>query len=130
MGIEQKRYQGSTYMDSLTRSGRHGFAFIELILVVIVIAILSGLYFNNGGGGAQQAASTYQQSMDRSKATACLASRSAMRSVIMTYTMQNPGKPVTAEALKASGVNLNVCPEGGVITVAADGTLECSIHKP
>lgn len=106
-----------------------GFALLELIIVVIVLAVLSGWYFQKGGA-EQQAASQYQQSMDRSKSVACVASRSALRSVVLTYTMQNPGKPVTADALKQSGVNLNVCPEHGVITVAPDGTLLCSIHQP
>lgn len=107
---------------------RRGFAFLELILVVVLIAILAGWYFNNGGGGAQEAASQYQHSMDRSKATACIAGRAALRPVIMTYSMQHPGQPVTIEGLRQSGVNLNVCPENGEITLDPDGSLKCSIH--
>lgn len=104
-----------------------GFMLIELILVVIVIALLTGWYFRDGSG-SQQAASTYQASMDRSKATACLASRTGLRTQIMTYTMQHPGEPVTTEALAKKGINLNVCPEGGTITIGQDGTLHCSVH--
>lgn len=109
---------------------RGGFAFLELLLVLIVIALMSGWYFRDGGNPHQQAASQYQQSMDRSKSTACIAGRSAMRSAVLTYTMQNPGQPVTAEALQKAGVNLNICPEAGVITVSPDGALLCSIHQP
>jgi hypothetical protein len=105
-------------------------ALLELILAVVVIAILMGWYFNDGGGGAQQAASTYQQSMDRSKATACIAGRQGLRTAIMTHQIQNSGQPATAESLAKSGVNMNVCPEGGVITIAQDGTLVCSVHQP
>jgi len=114
----------------MLKSCRRGFAFIEILLVLIVIAILSGYYFNRGGNSAQQAASQYQYSMEKSKATACIASRSALRSAIMAYSMQNPGKPLTKEALSASGINLNVCPEQGEITVNTDGTLSCSKHQP
>lgn len=105
-----------------------GFAFLELMLVVVVIAILAGWYFNSGGGGAQEAASQYQHSMDRSKATACIASRSALRPAIMAFSMQNPGKPITLETLRQSGINVNVCPEKGDITLEPDGSLKCSIH--
>lgn len=108
----------------------YGFAMLELMVVVIVLALLSGWYFNGGSNPHQQAASQYNQSMDRSKATACIASRSALRSSVFNYTMQNPGKPVTVEALQQSGVNLKVCPEAGVISVSPDGTLLCSIHQP
>ncbi len=109
---------------------KSGFAIIELLLVVIVIALLSGWYFRDGSNPHQQAASQYNVSMDRSKATACIAGRSAMRSAVLTYTMQNPGQPVTTEALTKAGVNLNICPEAGVITVSPDGSLLCSIHQP
>lgn len=107
-----------------------GFAIIELLLVVIVIALLSGWYFRDGSNPHQQAASQYQQSMDRSKSTACFASRSALKSSVFSYTMQNTGQPVTAEALQKAGVNLSVCPEAGVVTVASDGSLLCSVHQP
>lgn len=107
-----------------------GFALIELILVVIVLAILVGWYFRDGGSPHQEAASQYQQSMDRSKQAACVASRSAMRSAVLTYTMQNPGQPVTKEALQRAGVNLNLCPEGGEISVGPGETLLCSVHQP
>ncbi len=112
------------------RSKARGFAFIELILVLVVIALLSGWYFNRGENPHQEAASQYQQSMDRSKSTACVAGRSAMRSAVLTYTMQNPGKPVTKEALQQSGMNMNICPENGEITVSPDGTILCSLHQP
>lgn len=115
---------------SLRRHSKSGFALIELILVVIVLAVLVGWYFRDGGSPHQEAASQYQQSMDRSKQTACIASRSAMRSAILTYTMQNPGQPVTKEALQNAGINLNLCPEGGEISVGPGETLLCSIHQP
>ncbi len=117
---------GSLYLGRVNNA----FAIVELLLVVIVIALLSGWYFRDGNNPHQEAASQYKQSMDRSKSTACIAGRSAMRSVVLTHTMQNPGQPVTTEALKAAGVNMNICPEGGVITVTADGSLLCSIHQP
>ena len=107
-----------------------GFAIIEILLVLIVIAMLSGWYFTKGSSPEEQAASQYQQSMDRSKATACIASRSALRTAVMAYSMQNPGNPLTKESLTQSGVNLNVCPEQGEISVQADGTLTCSKHQP
>jgi prepilin-type N-terminal cleavage/methylation domain-containing protein len=107
-----------------------GFAFIEIILVLVVIAMLSGYYFSKGSP-EQQAVSQYQYSMDKSKATACIASRSAMRGAIMTYSMQNPGKPLTKENLAADNIRIdNICPEHGQITINSDGTLSCSIHKP
>lgn len=119
----------TTRKNQTVRGARAGFMMLELIIVVIVIAVLTGWYFRGGNSPEQAAASQYKMSMDRSKATACMASRMGLRSVIMTYTMQNPGKPVTTDALKQAGVNLNVCPEGGVISVAPDQTLVCSIHQ-
>lgn len=105
-----------------------GFMLIELLLVVIVIALLTGYYMKDGSS-EKAAASNYQMSMDRSKATACLASRSALRTQIMSYSMQHTNEPLTTEALQKAGINLNVCPSGGTITVSQDGTLQCSIHN-
>jgi len=120
----------SLCVKTTTSSTRRGFMFLELLLAVVVIAILMGWYFQGGGSKEAQDASTAKQSIDRSKATACLASRSALRTVILTNMMQHPGQPVTAESLSKSGVNLNVCPAGGTIAVEPDGTLKCSIHQP
>ena len=109
---------------------RGGFAFLEIMIVLVVIAILAGWYFRSGNNPHQQAASQYQQSMDRANNTACLASRQAVRGTIQMQTMQNPGQAVTKEALVAAGIRVDVCPEGGTITVSPDGTLLCSKHQP
>lgn len=117
------------HLASISNRGvSRGFMIIELLLVVIVIALLSGWYFRDGGSPEQQAASQYKVSMDRSKAAACMASRTSLRTQIVTYSMQHPGEQLTTEGLARSGINLNVCPEGGTITVGPDGTLHCSVH--
>lgn len=109
---------------------RGGFAFLEILLVVIVIAVMSSWYFSKGGS-QQQAASQYQRSMDTSKSAACIAGRSSMRTAIISWQMQNTGKPLTKEALAQSNINIaNICPEKGEITINPDDTLSCSIHKP
>jgi len=105
-----------------------GFAFIEILLVLVVIAILMGWYFREGSP-TEQAASQYQHSMDRSKSAACAAGRSAMRTSVQMYAMQNPGVAITKDGLAAANIRLDtICPEQGEITVASDGTLLCSKH--
>lgn len=112
----------------ITRRG--GFAFLEIIVVVVILALLAGWYFRDGSNPHQQAASQYQQSMERANNTACLASRQAVRGQIQIQAMQNPGQAVTKEALEKAGIRVNVCPEGGTITVSPDGSLLCSKHQP
>ena len=103
-------------------------AMLELIIVVVVIAILSGWYFSKGGNSAQEAASQYQHSMERSNNTACLASRTGLKTSIQLWQMQNPGKPVNAENLSAANINTKVCPEQGQISITSSGDLVCSKH--
>ena len=107
-----------------------GFALIEIILVLVIIAVLSGWYFSKGSSPTEQAASQYKHSMERANNTACLASRTALRTAIMAYSMQNQGKPLTRENLQAANIRIGVCPEQGQITVNTDGTLSCSKHQP
>lgn len=109
---------------------RSGFALIEIILVLVIIGVLSGWYFSKGSSPSEQAASQYKYSMDKSKATACLASRTAVRSAIMAYSMQNTGKPLTKEGLAQAGIKIDVCPEQGVVSINPDGTLSCATHQP
>lgn len=107
---------------------KRGFAILELVIVLIIIAILSGWYFSNGGNSAQQAASQYQHSMEKSNNTACLASRTALKTSIQLWQMQNPGKPVNAENLSTANINTKVCPEQGQISITPSGELVCSKH--
>lgn len=111
------------------KSKAKAFAILELVVVVVIIAILSGWYFSGSGGGAKQAASQYQHSMEKSNRTACLASRTALNTSIQLWKMQNPQKPITAENLQTANINTKVCPEGGQISITADGTLVCSKHQ-
>ncbi len=119
-----------TNVNRCSHSRRYGFAFLEIIIVLVVIALMAGWYFRKGDNPHAQAASQYQHSMERANNTACLASRQAVRGSIQIQTMQNPGQPVTKEALEKAGIRVNVCPEGGDITVSPDGTLTCSKHQP
>lgn len=105
-----------------------GFALLEILGVVVIIAILAGWYFRSPLESQKEAASQYQQSMDRGNQTACLASRTALRTAIQMHMMQNPGKTPTKEELGRAGINLNVCPEQGDIQIAQDGNLTCTKH--
>lgn len=120
----------SKFSRLLKITGSRAFALLEVLLVVIVLVLLTSWYMRSGSSPHEEAASQYQQSMDRSQQAACLASRSAMRSAVLTFTMQNPGQPVTREALLQANINLNFCPEGGTINVAPDGSMTCTVHQP
>ncbi|MBX7246017.1 MAG: prepilin-type N-terminal cleavage/methylation domain-containing protein [Candidatus Sumerlaeaceae bacterium] len=103
-----------------------GFALIELLLVLIVISILMGSYFSRNNN-PNDPRSTYQMSMSKAKDTACVANRAVLRSMIEIYRMNNPGKAVNTENLKAAGNNPPSCPSGGAYGFLADGRILCSV---
>ena len=110
-------------------TARHdcGFAFLELLLVLIVIAVLASSYFavNRNAGDSR---STYQSSMGRANDAACKANRAVLKSMIEMYRLNNPGKAVNTENLKAAGNNPPACPNGGSYGFLPDGRIICSKH--
>jgi len=103
------------------------FAFIELILVLVVLAILTSGYFAISGNLSRDR-QTYETSITRANDTACKANRTVLRTMIQLYSISNPGKPVTIEALRKSGQNPPACPGGGEYKIQADGTITCTKH--
>ncbi|MCX7017666.1 MAG: prepilin-type N-terminal cleavage/methylation domain-containing protein [bacterium] len=111
----------------MMKSARSAFAFIELLLVLVVLAILASGYFGVTGNLAQNRA-TYETSITRANDTACKANRTVMRTTIQLYSISNPGKPVTIEAMRQTGQNLPTCPGGGQYKIQPDGTITCGKH--
>lgn len=111
-----------------TRSVR-GFALLELVLVLAVLGILLGAYVGTRGSSSAQGPAAYKPSVDRSQEAACVAGRSALRTNLQMFQMSNPTVPLTAENLQKHGVTLPACPAGGAVSVAADGTVLCSLHN-
>jgi len=104
-----------------------GFTFIALLIVLAIIAILSGGYFSRGPHGEIGLGPTkIQQSRD----IACKMNRTTLSSQITMWQINHQGEKASLEALKAGGVNVAVCPEGGVITLGANGEIYCSKHFP
>ncbi len=103
-----------------------GFTLIALLVVLVIIAILSYTQLVDKDGALRS-----KQSTDRAKAAACATNRTVLRSQLAVWAMSNPGKPVTLEALKASGVQVPGCPLGGEWTLAPDhSTIYCSVCAP
>jgi len=106
--------------------GTSGFMLLELLLVIIVIAILAGGYFARDRGAAER--STYQHTMSRTDDAVCKANRATLRTQIEMFRLSNPGKPVTSSNLKAAGIQVPTCPQGGVYVFQADGSITCTRH--
>lgn len=108
--------------------GRFAFALLELLLVLAVLAVLGGFYFSRGSV-SRPTRSSYEHTVDRSTGAACAANRTAMRSSLEIFRMNNPRAPLTTESLRMSGIILPRCPEGGSYTIAPDGSLICPNHN-
>ncbi len=103
-----------------------GFTLIALLVVLVIIALLSYNQLVDKDGALRS-----KQSTDRAKTAACATNRTVLRSQIAIWTMSNPGKPVTLDAMKASGVQVPGCPLEGKWTISPDGsTIYCSICDP
>jgi prepilin-type N-terminal cleavage/methylation domain-containing protein len=103
-----------------------GFTLIALLVVLVIIALLSYNQLVDKDGAVRS-----KQSTDRAKTAACATNRTVLRSQIAIWAMSNTGKPVTLEAMKASGVQVPGCPLGGEWSISPDGnTIYCSICDP
>lgn len=118
---------GSTWVRTGTRQ-QPGFVLIELLVVLVVIAMLAGAYFNHNPDGGAGSESTYERSMARSNDAACLANRSALRTSVEMFRMNNPSTPVTTENLQKAGYSVATCPDGGAYGYTKEATLLCSKH--
>lgn len=111
----------------MKRMRNSGFVFLELLIVLVVIAILAGGYFSKNRTG-DNAQGTYQMSMQRSNNTACIANRSALKTQIQMFKMNNPTTPANTENLTKAGISIPVCPQNGAYGFLQDGNIVCSVH--
>ncbi|MBN1868228.1 hypothetical protein JW916_13160 [Candidatus Sumerlaeota bacterium] len=109
-------------------ASRRGFYLIGLL---IVIAILFILYGKELLPDKTTGKSTQDMALERSKGAACTANRQALSVQITAWSLNHSGETATVERLRQDGVNVPPCPEGGVLSIGADGhTIYCSIHDP
>lgn len=107
-------------------SPTRGFTLIALLVVLVIIALLTYNQLVDKTGALRP-----KESTDRAKTAACQVNRNVLRGQVAIWVMGNPGKPVTLEALKTSGVQVPGCPLGGQWTISPDGsTIYCSICDP
>ena len=112
---------------------RRGAGVIGLLMALVIIAILTIFYMQKqptGDGAGNISPGAVRRDLDRTKAVACQANRVTAQTQMMGWTMANPGRPATVEALRAGGVTLPACPDGGELSVGAGGQIFCSLHQP
>ncbi len=112
-------------------SRRHlqgGFGFLSVLLALLIIGLL---YFWIGGPGLSSAgprASEIKTVKKSGNLLACQMNRRAIEKELTTWSVTHPGEQPTIEKLKAAGVYVPACPDGGTLSIR-DGSVTCSVHS-
>jgi hypothetical protein len=111
------------------RQSQSGLSFLSVLLALLIIGLL---YFWIGGPGLSTAV---PQASERSTVKksgnllACQMNRRAIEKELMTWSVTHPGERPTIEKLRAGGVYVPACPDGGKLSIR-DGKVICSVHSP
>jgi competence protein ComGC len=104
-----------------------GFSLVS-ILAVLVIGGLLYVGYSSLGSTKEAAPGSLSRTMSTSKSLACDMNRKAIESSLLNWTVRNPGKEPSLKDLKASGIPVPECPDGGRLQLQGD-KVSCSIHK-
>ena len=104
-----------------------GFSLIS-ILAVLVIGGLLYVGYSSLGSTNEAAPGDLSRTMSASKSLACEMNRKALESSLLNWSVRNPGKEPSLDNLKASGVSVAGCPEGGRFELQ-DDEIVCSLHS-
>ncbi|HUV13001.1 MAG TPA: hypothetical protein VMY18_05105 [Acidobacteriota bacterium] len=106
---------------------QEGFSLIS-ILAVLLIGGLLYVGYSSLGSTNKAAPGNLSRTMYASKSLACDMNRKAIESSLLNWTVRNPGKEPSLDNLKASGVSVADCPDGGRLELQ-DDEIVCSLHK-
>ena len=133
---------------------RHGFALIELLVVIILIAVLAGVYFawyspkrakqlkqavesgeptqvpvgGTGGAGGGGPQTVLGQALQKGQSVECMNNLRQLRAAIQMYVADNGSYPPNLQALNLP--NMMRCPVTGQAYVydPRTGTVKCPAH--
>lgn len=110
------------------RHSESGLSFLSILLALLIIGLL---YFSIGGPGL----SSVENSVSEAKTVktsgnllACEMNRKAVEKELMTWSVTHPGERATIEKLRAAGVYIPACPDGGRISIEGRSVI-CSKHS-
>lgn len=107
---------------------QRGFSFLSVLLALLVIGLL---YFWIGGPGLSPVSNSVSEAKTVETAghlLACEMNRRAIEKELLTWSVTHPGEQATIEKLKAAGVYVPACPDGGRFTIRGK-TVTCSVHR-
>lgn len=103
-----------------------GFGFVAILVALLIAAALYFGYFKMQSVTAEK--TTGIQAINVSRAMACRANRQNLEQAIALWAVNHPDDEPTIAALRADGVQIPTCPEGGRYDIAGRNVL-CSVHR-
>lgn len=107
---------------------QRGFGFLSVLLALLIIGLL---YFWIGGPGLQSVSHSVSEAKTvktSGNLVACSMNRKAIEKELLTWSVTHPGERPTLAKLKAAGVYVPACPDGGTLSIEG-GTVVCSLHS-
>jgi len=107
------------------QQSQRGSSFVSLLLVLVILAALYFGYFGLPQIGSER--SKGKTAIDSSRAVACRVQRQQIERDIEMWKVSHPDEQPTLASLRASGLRVPSCPEGGRYDIV-EGSVHCSIH--
>jgi competence protein ComGC len=109
------------------RHAQSGFSFLSILAALLIIGLL---YLWIGGPGMSSVSNSVSEAKtvkSSGNLLACEMNRRAIAKELMTWSVMHPGERPTLEKLKAAGVYVPACPDGGKLSIEGKAVI-CLVH--